>query len=179
MTETSTVQPAGIPYEHRQAASLELIEVANRMMQGAQSLLRKSARVMDPDPKKLGRLIGALRRYGDSQMPCTDEMPRIEALLRGVPEDQCLSEHEKRRLEREEREHQRGQARNRRYKEEAELRNRVRQALDELNGPAGLSAAEKARLKQLLDAFTRNKPLPAPVVHVEGNVISGPWDTAS
>ncbi len=84
MTETSTVQPAGIPYEHRQTASLELIEVADRMMRGAQSLMLKSARVMDPDPRKLGRLIGALRRYGDSQMPCTDEMPRIEALLPGA-----------------------------------------------------------------------------------------------
>jgi hypothetical protein len=76
--------PPTVPYEVRQAVSHALIELADEMMRDAQSLLRKSARVMDPDPKKVGRLMGDLRRYGRSDMPCADQMVRIEALLSGA-----------------------------------------------------------------------------------------------
>ena len=171
--------PPTIPYEDRQAASQALLSLADRMMRGAQSLVSKSARVMDPDPKKVGKLIGDLRRYSGANMPCSGEMPRIEALLRGVPEDECLSEHETRRLERAERHRKWDEHSNRRFKEESELRNRVRQALDALNEPAGLSATEKAWVYELLGAFHHRKPLPKLPAHVEGNVIEGPWDTAS
>ncbi len=60
--------PQATSYETRQAASQSLSEIADRMMRGAQSLMRKSARVLSCEPEQLGQLIGFLRRFGKSEM---------------------------------------------------------------------------------------------------------------
>ena len=87
MTETTCREvPCALSYDSRQAASTALCEIADRMMRGAQSLMRKSARVLGHDPNDLGRLVGDLRKYGNSEMPCADEMIAVEAVLRGLPE---------------------------------------------------------------------------------------------
>ena len=150
--------PPSIPYEARQAASLALIELADRMMRGAHSLMRKSGRVLDPDPKKVGRFIGSLRKYNDSAMPCSDEMVRIEALLRGVPPEKCLSEAQKRRLEKE--------AEKRRRQERFD---RIHNAKD----------AYLEHCRTFDNDPQTGHPLPAKARHVDGNVVEGPWDTAS
>ena len=54
--------------------------------------MRKATRALDPDPIRSRRLISALRRCGNSEMPCADEMIVVEALLRGLPENECRSQ---------------------------------------------------------------------------------------
>ncbi len=91
---------APIPFECRRAASRELLELANTMMRAASGLICKSARVLDPDPKTHGRMIGILRTFASTGVPGSDQMDRIEAILTGVPEDQCRSERETKRQKR-------------------------------------------------------------------------------
>ncbi len=48
--------------ELRQAAHERLIELANELMRSAQSLILKSGRIMNPDPKVHHRVLAGLRR---------------------------------------------------------------------------------------------------------------------
>ena len=153
---TSTDQPGVIPYETRQAASRALIELADAMMRGAQSLMRKSGRVLDPDPKVQGRALVGLRRYGDSAMPRSAEMIRIEALLRGVPADQCLSEAQKRRLEKEAKKRRREETQQRIWEAKDAYLEHCRTF--KIDPRTGYHAAERG---------------------VDGNVVEGPWPDAS
>ena len=173
--KTETLPPS-IPYEDRRVANLALIELADRMMRGAQSLMSKSVRVMDPDPSMLRRTLSYLRKYGNSGMPCSDEMVKIEALLLGMPEDECLSERDKRQLKREEDQRREKEWRGRFWEEENKRSQRVEKALLDLQNGRPLSVVEEARLKEISEAFYCRKELP--VVRVEGSVVEGPWDTA-
>ena len=86
-----------IPPKARADAACELMDLADRMFRGGQSLMSKAARLIEGDPAKDHIIMGAIVRYQDSAMPATDEVARIEAVLRGVPAQKCLSEAEKRR----------------------------------------------------------------------------------
>ena len=91
-----------IPDETREAASKVLVELADAMMLGAQSLMRNYVRVLNPDAKVHGRVVSDLRRYQGFGQPCSDEVVHIEALLAGMPAEQCISGAEKRRRARQE-----------------------------------------------------------------------------
>ena len=143
------VANTSIPLEWRQSASQALVDLADSMMRGALSLMCKSGRVLDPNPKVHRRVIGDLRKYETNGMPCSDQMVRIEALLTGTPAEQCLSDKQKKRKKRE--------ASQREQKE-------IWQRIIDSDNPK--------------DEHRRAFPIRRPKVHQDGNVISGPWDTA-
>ena len=147
---TEKPETTAIPFEWRQSASQELLELANSMMRGAKNLTRQAGRILDPEPKNHGLTIGGLRRYGGSIMPCADQMVRIEAILTGTPVDQCRNEQEKKRKKREARE-----------RENAETWRRIHDS------------------ENPHEEWQRTFPLPlhkALEPHQNGNVIAGPWD---
>ena len=84
--------------ELRRAAHERLIELANELMNAAQGLIRKSGRIMDPDPKIHRRVLAGLTNYWGRALPGSDEVLLIEALLTGTPPEQCRSRAEKVRL---------------------------------------------------------------------------------
>ena len=49
-----------------------------------------------------GQVLSDLRRYQDFGQPCSDEVAHIEALLAGMPAEQCITGAEKRRRARQE-----------------------------------------------------------------------------
>ena len=81
--------------ELRQAAHERLIELANELMRSAQSLILKSGRIMNPDPKVHHRVIAGLTTYRGHALPGSDEVLLIQALLTGTSSEQCLSRAEK------------------------------------------------------------------------------------
>ncbi len=137
--------------EVRQAAHERLIELANELMQSAQSLVRKSGRVMDPDPKVHNRVIAGLRRHRDAGWPGSDEVLLIEALLTGTPPEECLGRAERNRLEK-----------LARQKEHDELWDRIRNSPNprEAWERTDFSGKKKKALKQ------------------GDNVVAGPWGAA-
>ncbi len=135
--------------ELRLAAHERLIELANELMRAAQGLVHKSGLIMNPDPKVHHRVLAGLTTYQGHGLPGSDEVLLIEALLTGTPPEQCRSRAEKRR--------RKTAARQR---ETDETWERIR-----------TSPNPNA-------AWNRAFPLPRPEVHQDGNVISGPWDTA-
>ncbi len=60
--------------ELRQAAHEPLIELANELMPSAQSLILKSGRIMNPDPKVHHRVIAGLTTYLGHGLPGSDEV---------------------------------------------------------------------------------------------------------
>ena len=92
-----TVTP--IHGELRQAAHDRLVELATELMRCAQSLFLKSSRIMNPDPKAHNRVIGNLKTYQKYELPGSDQVRLIEALLTGTSPEQCQSRAEKVRLE--------------------------------------------------------------------------------
>ena len=85
--------------ELRQAAHERLIELANELMRSAQSLILKSGRIMNPDPKVHCRVIAGLTTYRGHALPGSDEVLESKALLAGTSPEQCQSRAEKVRLE--------------------------------------------------------------------------------
>jgi len=83
--------------EAREAAARELMKLADRMFHGGQSLTSKAIKLIEGDPTKDSTIMAAITRYQNDVMPAADEVARIEAILRGVPPEQCLSEAEKRK----------------------------------------------------------------------------------
>ncbi len=81
--------------ELRQAAHERLIELANELMCAAQSLILKSGRIMNPDPKVHHRVLAGLTTYRGHALPGSDEVLLIQALLTGTPPEQCQSRAEK------------------------------------------------------------------------------------
>ena len=180
-TETKlTAVPCALSYDSRQAASTALCEIADRMMRGAQSLMRKATRVLDPDPGASRNVIGHLRRYGNSGMPCAEEMTSVEALLRGVPADQCRSEARK-KLEKQRQE--RRESDNdfcHRTTEIVQLRDAIREGVEKLKGRP-LSAQDEDQANQILWAIIEGRrPNRSPAdLRSEANVVEGPWGEAS
>ena len=84
--------------ELRQAAHERLIELANELMRCAQSLILKSGRIMNPDPKVHHRVLAGLTTYRGHALPGSDEVLLIQALLTGTSPEQCQSRAEKGRL---------------------------------------------------------------------------------
>ncbi len=135
--------------ELRQAAHERLIELANELMRAAQSLILKSGRIMNPDPKVHHRVIAGLTTYRGHALPGSDEVLLIQALLTGAPPEQCQSRAEKVRWEKVARK-----------KKQREIWERI-----------GNSPNPR-------EAHRREFPRSRPRVHQDGNVVSGPWDTA-
>ena len=69
-------------------------------MCSAQNLIRKSGRIMDPDPKVHRRVIAGLTTYRGHALPGSDQVLLIQALLTGTSPEQCQSRAEKVRLKR-------------------------------------------------------------------------------
>ena len=173
--------PPALAYDSRQAASTALCEIADRMMRGAQSLMRKATRVLDEDPAVSRNVIGHLRRYGNSGMPCAEEMTSVEALLRGVPEDQCRSEQRK-KLDKQRQERRKSDEDFcRRADDIAQLRDEIRSFLAAHRRDGILSAQDEDQANQILwAAIDGRRPGRAQVARqVEGNVVEGPWGEAS
>ena len=84
--------------ELRQAAHDRLVGLATELMRCAQSLFLKSGRIMNPDPKAHNRVIGNLKTYQKYELPGSDQVWLIEALLTGTSPEQCQSRAEKVRL---------------------------------------------------------------------------------
>jgi len=145
--------------EARDAAARELMDLADRMLRGAMSMTKKAN-----DLKAgvaAGKVISAFRFYHTSRMPAADETHRIEAILRGVPLEQCLSEAEKRRQEKEA-ERQRNYEQFKRHQDEQ---------WDEF------IAWKRA---QLPSAWAETRKPKNPDVKLQPNgVIQGPWGGAS
>ncbi len=95
-----------IPPEARDEATCELMALADRMFRGGQSLMSKAARLIEGDPAKDRIIMGAITRYQIDAMPAADEVARIAAILRGVPPEQCLSEAEKRKRDKDRMRHE-------------------------------------------------------------------------
>jgi hypothetical protein len=149
------------------------------MMRGAQSLMRKSSRVLSHEPEGLGRLVGDLKRYGQSVMPCADEMIAVEAILLGLPEDQCRGEYQKKCDERDRKRRERKEDLHRRSTEMIALREEIREALSTLKGRS-LNDEDKRQANQILWAvIDGRRPNRPQARHVEGNVVEGPWGDAS
>ncbi len=81
--------------ELRQAAHERLIDLANKLMCSAHSLILKSGRIMNTDPKVHHRVIAGLTTYRGHALPGSDEVLLIQALLTGTPPEQCQSRAEK------------------------------------------------------------------------------------
>lgn len=171
--------PPALSYETRAAASGALCEIADRMMRGAQSLMRKSARVLSHEPDQLGHLVGDLRRYAQSEMPCADEMVAVEAILRGLPEEQCRTERQQ-RIEKKEQEANEAALLSERRREGFDgAQRKIQEILDTITGqPLPGHFGESSRIFwQLLDG-KGPKPTRASR-HTEANVVEGPWGEAS
>ena len=95
--------------ELRQAAHDRLVELAGELMRCVQSLFLKSGRIMNPDPKAHNRVIGNLKTYQKYELPGSDQVRLIEALLTGTSPEQCQSRAEKVRLEKAAREQKRSE----------------------------------------------------------------------
>ena len=172
-------EPCALSYDSRQAASATLCEIADRMMRGAQSLMRKSARVLSCEPEQLGHLIGDLRRYGGSVMPCADEMVAVEAILKGLPEDQCRTERRQRIEKKEDEAKEAALLWERRREGFDRVERKIQEILDTITGrPLPGHFGESSRIFwQLLDG-KGPKPVRASR-HNEANVVEGPWGEAS
>ena len=173
--------PTPIPYETRQAASKALCEMADRMMRGAQILMRKSHRMLNPGVEIDRRFIMGLRNYIGTGLPCGDEIPQVEALLRGVPEEECRSEYEKKLRKRGEVLQKWRDNSQRSSNEEGALRDQVREALAVTRGGQPFSAAERTHIALVLQRFVDGlgSPVPKPMPQRDGNVIHGAWGDAS
>ncbi len=88
--------------ELRQAAHERLIELADELMRAAQGLFHKSGLIMNPDPKVHHRVFAGLTRYRGHELPGSDEVLLIQALLTGTSPEECQSRAEKVRRKREE-----------------------------------------------------------------------------
>ncbi len=137
--------------ELRQAAHERLIELATELMRCAQSLFLKSGRIMNPDPKAHNRVIGGLKTYQKHELPGSDQVLLIEALLSGTPPEQCQSRAEKVRLEK--------AARTQQNHDVWEL---IR------NSPN-----PREEWKKQFDPYVKKK-----AVKKGENVVAGPWETA-
>ncbi len=144
-----TITPINV--ELRQAAHERLIELANELMHCAQSLFRKSGRIMHSDPKVHHRVLAGLTTYQGHALPGSDQVLLIEALLTGVSPEQCQSRAEKVRRKKAVR----------RQKSD-ETWERIR------NSPNPREAWDRT------DWSGKKKK----AVNQGDNVISGPWDTA-
>ncbi len=112
--------------------------------------MRKATRVLNEDPAARRKLIGDMRRYGNSGMPCAEEMTSVEALLRGVPEDQCRSERQK-KLDKQRRERRRSdEDLQRRANDIAQLRDEIRSVLAVHRRDGVLSAQDEDQANQIL-----------------------------
>lgn len=172
--------PQAASYEARQAASVALCEIADRMMRGAQSLMRKAARTLDVDPAATRKLISDLRRYGNSEMPCAEEMTLVEALLRGLPEDQCQNEREKKRDDKEKKQQEAHAACERRRSRMHGVQEEIRRILAMLEGRE-MSPCDHGQASRILwDLLEGRRPNRPRVQHHNGaNVVEGPWGEAS
>ena len=126
------------------------------MMRAARGLIHKSAHILSLDPETHNRVVSDLRRYHGNRQPCSDEVVRIEALLSGVPVDQCLTKAERRRWARE---------------EERRRHDETWRRIDE----------SKNAYEEWCRTFGHDPRTGRPGAErrIEGNVVSGPWDTAS
>ena len=97
--------------EAREAAARELMKLANRMFHGGQSLASKAIKLIEGDPTKDRIIMGAITRYQIDAMPAADEVAQIAAILRGVPPEQCLSEAENRKRDKDRMRHESDQRR--------------------------------------------------------------------
>jgi hypothetical protein len=127
-----------------------------------------------------------LRRYQGFGQPCSEEVVRIEALLAGMPAEQCVTEAEKRRRARQEerrRWEERSQERERQRagdvprRARSEDRDILWEILSGTMTKHQRGELSKARVREILHNAWRNHP--AGDRRLRGQVIEGPWGDAS
>ena len=115
-------------------------------------------------------------------MPYSEEMPRVEALLRGVPEEECRAGIVETRRKKREKRLEREKQWRKNYERDEEVREQVRRAL-EMNGRKDLSPADRAWVNRVLEMFASRQWNPQPELRPEpqtdGNVIHGLWEGGS
>lgn len=158
-----------LPENIRRAGYDALHELSNRMARGSTSLLRHALRLLPDDAKSHREALAQLRRYQSFEMPCSEEVAVIEGALMSLNEPESKALSERRRLEK----HKKDEAERKRWEEaqksprptywEMNAREEVKSLQSEVH-----ALAKRARALDMPEA----KP------SKNGNVISGPWDTA-
>ena len=102
---------APLPENIRHAGYDALEELADRMFRGARSLSKHAMRLRLDEPKSHREALCQLRRYQNFEMPCFEEVAKIEGALMGLTEPESRALTERRRLEKHKKEQARGKVR--------------------------------------------------------------------
>ena len=153
-----------IPESIRRAGCDALEELANRMVKGANSLMRHAIRLRLEEPQSHRDALAQLRRYQGFKMPCFEEVGVIEGALLGLTEPESKALTERRRLQK--------------ARKDAADRQRAEEIRRAHENPRESALEEAARLRSAVNALRdRARALEAPAVRPQnGNVIAGPWD---